>query len=175
MQKLRVNRLPMWKRHYCLVGRWRQTGVTGVQELQEFGVLWEAFESRVQRAYDTSSFLRHIILIGVASSLPCFVSVASAHGGGHSGGSSGGTSSSGSSGGHSSSGSNSGHSASASKSGHPAGDPSGPAAMTGGRSVLVSSVRPSTVRSNEVHQFSTGYVPNEQYREWWRKHHRFFY
>src|SRR6516164_260890 len=115
---------------------------------------------------DASSFLRRIILIGVASSLPCFVSVASAHGGGHSGGSSGGNSSSGS---------NSGHSASASKSGHPAGDPSGPAAMTGGRSVLVSSVRPSTVRSNEVHQFSTGYVPNEQYREWWRKHHRFFY
>src|SRR6516164_3582187 len=103
---------------------------------------------------DANSFLRRIILIAVASTLPVFASVASAHGGGHPGGSSGGSSSNGSSGGHSSSGSNSGHSASASKSGHPAGDPSGPAAMTGGRSVLVSSVRPSTVRSNEVHQFS---------------------
>src|SRR5215471_5814814 len=44
MQKLRVNRLPMWKRHYCLVGRWRQPGgKAGVQEfrsagVQEFGV-----------------------------------------------------------------------------------------------------------------------------------------
>ena len=135
---------------------------------------------------DANSFLRRIILIGVASTLPAFASVASAHGGGHSGGSSGGSSSNGSSGGHSSSGSNSGHSASASKAGHPAGDPSGPVAMTGGRSVLVTSVRPGgvrsnavhqfsvrlrTVQSNEVHQFSTGYVPNEQYREWWRKHH----
>jgi hypothetical protein len=126
---------------------------------------------------DAKSFLRRIVLIGVASTLP---SVASAHGGGHSGGSSGGSSSNGSSGGHSSSGSNSGHSASASKAGHPAGDPSGPVAMTGGRTHLVTSVRPGTVRSNELHQFSvrprlhqfsTGYVPNEQYREWWRKHH----
>jgi hypothetical protein len=131
---------------------------------------------------DANSFLRHIILIAVASTLPAFASVASAHGGGHPGGSSGGSSSNGSSGGHS----NSGHSASASKAGHPAGDPSGPVAMTGGRSVLVTSVRPGAVRSNavhqfsvrprrvqsnEVHRFSTGYVPNEQYREWWRKHH----
>ena len=128
---------------------------------------------------DANSFLRRIILIAVASTLPPFASVASAHGGGHSGGSSGGSSSNGSSGGHSSSASNSGHSASVSKVGHPAGDPSGPVAMTGGRSVLATSVRPGTVRSNEVrtfqsnelHQFSTGYVPNEQYREWWRKHH----
>jgi hypothetical protein len=135
---------------------------------------------------DANSFLRRIILIAVAGTLPAFASVASAHGGGHPGGSSGGSSSNGSSGGHSSSGSNSGHSASASKAGHPAGDPSGPVAMTGGRTVLVTSVRPGTVRSNEVHQFSvrprtfqinelhqfsTGYVPDEQYREWWRKHH----
>jgi|SRR6516164_3943450 len=135
---------------------------------------------------DANSFLRRIILIAVASTLPVFASVASAHGGGHPGGSSGGSSSNGSSGGHSSSGSNSGHSASASKAGHPAGDPSGPVAMTGGRSVLATSFRPGTVRSNDVHQFSvrprtvqsnevhrfsTGYVPNEQYREWWRKHH----
>ena len=133
---------------------------------------------------DANSFLKRIILIAVASTLPAFASVVSAHGGSHSGGSSGGPSSNGSSGGHSSSGN--GHSASASKAGHPAGDPSGPVAMTGGRTVLVTSVRPSTVRSNEVHQFSvrprtiqsnelhqfsTGYVPNEQYREWWRKHH----
>jgi hypothetical protein len=144
---------------------------------------------------DAKSFLRRITLIAVASTLPAFANVTSAHGGGHSGGSSGGSSSNGSSGGHSSSasnsghsssGSNSGHSASVSKVGHPAGDPSGPVAMTGGRSVLATSVRPGTVRSNEVHQFSvrprtiqsnevhrfsTGYVPNEQYREWWRKHH----
>ena len=144
---------------------------------------------------DAKSFLKRIILIAVASTLPPFASVASAHGGGHSGGSSGGSSSNGSSGGsssngssggHSSSASNSGHSASVSKGGHPLGDPGGPVAMTGGRTVLVTSVRPSTVRSNEVHQFSvrprtiqsnelhqfsTGYVPNEQYREWWRKHH----
>jgi len=135
---------------------------------------------------DANSFLRRIIFIAVASTLPAFTSVASAHGGGHPGGSSGGSSSNGSSGGHSSSGSNSGHSASASKAGHPAGDPSGPVAMTGGRSVLATSVRPGkvpsndvhqfsvrprTVQSNEVHRFSTGYVPNEQYREWWRKHH----
>jgi hypothetical protein len=128
---------------------------------------------------DANSFLRRIILIAVASTLPAFASMVSAHGGSHSGGSSGGPSSSGSSGGHSSSGSSgghspsgSGHSASASKAGHPAGDPSGPVAMTGGRSVLATSVRPGKVPSNEVHQFSTGYVPNEQYRQWWRKHHR---
>jgi hypothetical protein len=120
---------------------------------------------------DANSFLKRIIVIAVASALPAFASMASAHGGGHSGGSSGGPSSNGSSGGHSSSGS--GHSASASKAGHPASDPSGPVAMTGGRSVVVTSIRPGTVRTNEVHQFSTGYVPNEQYREWWRKHHRF--
>jgi hypothetical protein len=135
---------------------------------------------------DANSLLRRIILVAVAGTLPAFASVASAHGGGHPGGSSGGSSSNGSSGGHSSSDSNSGHSASASKAGHPAGDPSGPVAMTGGRSVLVTSVRPGAVRSNavhqfsvrprrvqsnEVHRFSTGYVPNEQYREWWRKHH----
>ena len=128
---------------------------------------------------DANSFLRRIILIAVASTLPAFASVAFAHGGGHSGGSNGGSSSSSSSGGHSPGGSNSGHSASASKGVHSPGDPSGPVAMTGGRSVQVSSVRPGTVRShevhqvrsNEVHQFSTGYVPNEQYREWWRKHH----
>ena len=119
---------------------------------------------------DANSFLKRIILIAVASTLPAFASVVSAHGGSHSGGSSGGPSSNGSSGGHSSSGN--GHSASASKAGHPAGDPSGPVAMTGGRSVLATSVRPGKVPSNEVHQFSTGYVPNEQYRQWWRKHHR---
>src|SRR6516165_107972 len=118
---------------------------------------------------NANSFLRRIILIAVASTLPAFASMVSAHGS-HSGGSSGGPSSSGSSGGHSPSGS--GHSASASKAGRPAGDPSGPVAMTGGRSVLATSVRPGKVPSNEVHQFSTGYVPNEQYREWWRKHHR---
>src|SRR6516162_6495592 len=130
---------------------------------------------------DANSFLKRIILIAVASTLPAFASVVSAHGGSHSGGSSGGPSSSGSSGGHSSSGSSgghspsgSGHSASASKGGHPAGDPSGPVAITGGRSVLATSVRPGKVPNNEVHQFSTGYVPNEQYRQWWRKHHRSF-
>jgi hypothetical protein len=121
---------------------------------------------------DANSFLRRIILIAVASTLPALASVVSAHGGSHSGGSSGGPSSSGSSGGHSPSGS--GHSASASKGGHPAGDPSGPVAITGGRSVLATSVRPGKVPNNEVHQFSTGYVPNEQYRQWWRKHHRSF-
>jgi hypothetical protein len=127
---------------------------------------------------DANCFLRRTLLIAVASTLPAFASVASAHGGGHSsGGSSGGTSSNGPSGGHSLSGSNSGHSASASKAVHSPGDPSGPATMTGGRSVLVSSVRPSTDRSKfvpvtEVRHVSTGYVPNEQYRDWWRKHHR---
>jgi len=158
---------------------------------------------------DANSFLRRIILVAVASALPALASVTSAHGGGHSAGgssggpsssgssgghsssgSSGGPSSSGSSGGHSSSGSNSGHSSSASTSGHSsraskvghaANDPStGPTAVTGGRSVLVSSLHPSTVRTRlvpvtEVHRFSTGYVPNEQWRDWWRKHHRFFF
>src|SRR6516164_7834785 len=140
---------------------------------------------------DANSFLRRIILVAVASALPALASVTSAHGGGHSAGgssggpsssgSSGGHSSSGSSGGHSSSGSNSGHSSSASTSGHSsraskvghaANDPStGPTAVTGGRSVLVSSLHPSTVRTRlvpvtEVHRFSTGYVPNEQWRDW---------
>ena len=120
-----------------------------------------------------------------------FANVASGHSsggssGGHSSGaSSGGPSSSSSTGGHSSIGSSSGHSSSASNSGHSsgrsskvghaAGNPSiDPVAVTGGRSVLVSSVRPSTVRSNEVHQFSTGYVPNKEWENWWRKHLRLF-
>lgn len=148
---------------------------------------------------DAKFFLKRIILIAVASALPGFASVASAGSGGHSGGSSGGPSSSassggpssnGSSGGHSTSASNSGHSSSASNSGHSsghsskvghaAGNPSiDPVAVTGGRSVLVSSVRPSTVRSKpvtEVHQFSTGYTPNEQWRDYWRrKHHWLFF
>jgi len=137
---------------------------------------------------DAKAFLKRIILIAVAGALPAFASVACAGGGGHSGGSSGGPSSNGSSGGHSSNGSSSSHSSSASNSGHSskvghaAGDPStGPAAATGGRSVLVSSVRPSTFQSRlvpvtEVHQFSTGYVPNEQWRDYWRrKHHWFFF
>src|SRR5215472_16320142 len=106
---------------------------------------------------DANSFLKRIILIAVAGALPAFASVASPGGGGHSsGGSSGGPSSNGSSGGHSSSASTSGHSSSASNSGHFSGHPSkvghatsdpstGPAAVTGGRAVLVSSVRPSTV------------------------------
>jgi hypothetical protein len=128
---------------------------------------------------DAKALLKRIILIAVAGALPAFASVASAGGGGHSGGSSGGPSSNGSSSGHSSSASNSGHS---SKVGHAASDPNtGPAAATGGRSVLVSSVRPSTFQSRlvpvtEVHQFSTGYVPNEQWRDYWRrKHHWFFF
>jgi hypothetical protein len=135
---------------------------------------------------DAKFFLKRIMLIAVAGALIGFAGVASGHSsggssGGHSGGSSGGPSSSASSGGHSSSASNSGHSSSASngghsnghssKVGHTAGNPSiDPVAVTGGRSVLVSSVRPNTVRTNEVHQFSTGYVPNKQWENWWRKH-----
>src|SRR6516164_4380228 len=122
---------------------------------------------------DANSFLRRIILVAVASALPALASVTSAHGGGHSaGGSSGGHSSSGSNSGHSSSASTSGHSSRASKVGHAANDPStGPTGVTGGRSVLVSSLHPSTVRTRlvpvtEVHRFSTGYVPNEQWRDW---------
>src|SRR6516162_9393785 len=119
---------------------------------------------------DAKFFLKRIMLIAVAGALIGFAGVASGHSsggssGGHSGGSSGGPSSSASSGGHSSSASNSGHS---SKVGHTAGNPSiDPVAVTGGRSVLVSSVRPNTVRTNEVHQFSTGYVPNKQWENWW--------
>jgi hypothetical protein len=122
--------------------------------------------------------------------------------GGHSsGGSSGGPSSNGSSGGHSSSASNSGHSSSASNSGHSfsasnsghssghpskvghaAGNPgTDPVAATGGRSTLASSVHPGTVRSRPVtvtegRRVSTGYTPNEQWRDYWRrKHHWIFF
>ena len=121
---------------------------------------------------DVKGLLKRAAFVAIISALPGFVNVVSAGRGGSGSGGSGGSSSSSSSGGHSSSGN--GHSASASKAGHPAGDPSGPVAMTGGRSVLATSVRPGKVPSNEVHQFSTGYVPNEQYRQWWRKHHRSF-
>jgi|SRR5260221_7427697 len=100
---------------------------------------------------DVKSFLKRTILIGLVSALPTFVSVASAHGGGHgSGGSSGSGASSGghgSSGGHSASGSNSGHSPSGSKGGHSTGDPSTAPATAGGRSASSSSVHSSAIRS----------------------------
>jgi len=137
---------------------------------------------------DAKFFLKRIILIAVAGALIGFAGMASGHSsggssGGHSGGSSGGPSSSASSGGHSSSASNSGHSSGhPSKVGHAAGNPSiDPVAVTGGRSGLASSVRPGTVRSKpvsvtEVRQVSTGYTPNEQWRDYWRrKHHWLFF
>lgn len=122
---------------------------------------------------DVKSFLKRAVLIALVSALPTFVSVASAHGGGHgSGGSSGsgassgghgsggGHSASGSNSGHSSSGSNSGSSSSVSKGGHSTSDPStAPATAVSGRSVSASSVHSSTVRSRPepvVHHFSTG-------------------
>src|ERR1700737_3334576 len=88
---------------------------------------------------DAKSFLKRAILIALVSALPTFVSVASAHGGGHSSGGSGGSgassgghgsrrghSGSSSNGGHSLSGSSSSHSASGSNSGHsPSGSNSG--------------------------------------------------
>jgi|SRR3984893_693130 hypothetical protein len=97
---------------------------------------------------DAKSFVRRAVLIALVSALPTFVSVASAHGGGHSsGGSSGSGGSGASSGGHSASGSNSGHSpsssntgsaSSVSKGGHSTGDPStAPATTASGRAVLV--------------------------------------
>jgi hypothetical protein len=103
---------------------------------------------------DAKSFVRRTVLIALVGALPTFVSVASAHGGGHSSGGSSGSGGSGassgghgSSGGHSASGSNSGHSpsssntgsaSSVSKGGHSTGDPStAPATTASGRAVLV--------------------------------------
>jgi hypothetical protein len=136
---------------------------------------------------DVNSFLRRIVLIGLASALPALVNIASAHGsggygtggssgasgssgGGHgtggsngSGASSGGHSASVSSAGHSSSASNSGHSSSVSKGGHSSGDPSSaPVTAAGGHSVSNGSLHPNTVRSkpepiHDFRHFRTGY------------------
>src|SRR6516225_6915486 len=46
MQKLRVNRLPMWKRHYCLAGRLRQPGAGR----EEFGARRSPFAVSVHRS-----------------------------------------------------------------------------------------------------------------------------
>jgi len=146
---------------------------------------------------DANSFLKRIILIGLVSALPTFVSVASPGGGGHSsGGSGGGHSSSGSGSGHSSSGvsgghsstgmsgghssaANSGHSLSTSKGGHSSDPSTGPATVVGGRSVSGSSAHSSSVRSKpvpvvNVQRFGSGYghgdVSGEDYM--WRRHHR---
>src|SRR6201986_5421914 len=78
------------------------------------------FTGGVGRMLDTKRFLKRIVLVGLISTLPGYVSLVSAHGGGHgtggSAGSGGGSSSSGSGGGgHSSSG---GHSSIGKSSGH---------------------------------------------------------
>ena len=140
---------------------------------------------------DAKSFVRRTVLIALVSALPTFVSVASAHGGGHSsGGSSGSGASSGghgSSGGHSASGSNSGHSpsgsnsgsaSSGSKGGHSTSDPSTATATTAsGRAVPGSPVHSNTVRPPvHVRHFSTGWGHGD-WREGeetvdWQRHNR---
>jgi hypothetical protein len=125
---------------------------------------------------DVKSSLKRAIVIALVSALPTFVSVASAHGGGHSSGgssgsggsngsggssgsgassgghgSSGSHSASGSNGGHSPSGSHSASSSSVSKGGHSVGDPSAaPATAVSGRSIRS---RPEPVTPH----FSTGW------------------
>jgi hypothetical protein len=118
------------------------------------------FTGGIGRMLDTKRFLKRIVLVGLISTLPGYVSLVSAHGGGHgtggSAGSGGGSSSSGgghsSSGGHSSTGMSSGHS-STSMSGRSSGNTKGAQSVTnskGGRSASDPPTVAGTVVSNQT-------------------------
>jgi hypothetical protein len=121
------------------------------------------FTGGIGRMLDTKRFLKRIVLVGLISTLAGYVSIVSAHGGGHgtggSAGSGGGSSSSGSgggghssSGGHSSTGMSSGHS-STSMSGRSSGNTKGAQSVTnskGGRSASDPPTVAGTVVSNQT-------------------------
>src|SRR5215469_876234 len=121
------------------------------------------FTGGIGRMLDTKRFLKRMVLVGLISTLPGYVSIVSAHGGGHgTGGSTGsgsGSSSSGSgggghssSGGHSSTGMSSGHS-STGTSGRSSGNTKGAQSVTnskGGRSASDPPTVAGTVVSNQT-------------------------
>ena len=135
------------------------------------------------------SLLKRNILVALICSLPAFLGVESATGGGSSGaggstsasasssGHGGGNSWSAPSGGHSSTGLNSAHMSGASRGGHFASDPVTHPTTTGdspsGRFIHRGAIPTSPVQSAKQRQFATGYVPSnlEENDELWRKRH----
>jgi hypothetical protein len=129
---------------------------------------------------ETNAFLKRMVLVAVAGSLPFLTEIASAHGGHGTGGSSGGGSSSSSDGGHSSASTSGGHSSASTSGGHSLAASKGGTSKGDPSNVSQSPVTGHTAKVHRafVQRGSTGYNAQNTVTEnddWKRRHHRLLF